>query len=44
MLAEVVVHAPGEFEKWLANAAKFLERMTPAEAGRTLYIRRGCVQ
>jgi cytochrome c oxidase subunit 2 len=44
MIAEVVVHPSGEFETWLENAAQFLERMTPVDAGRTLYVRRGCVQ
>ncbi len=44
MLARVVVHASGEFDRWLENAANFLERMTPAEAGEVLYQRRGCAQ
>jgi cytochrome c oxidase subunit 2 len=44
MLADVVVHGSGEFETWLADAANFLKRMTPVEAGQLLYNRRGCVQ
>jgi len=44
MLAKVVVHPPGEFEKWLEEAANFLKRMTPVEGGALLYQRRGCAQ
>ncbi len=44
MLAKVVVHPSGEFESWLEDAANFLERVTPVEAGEILYQRRGCVQ
>lgn len=44
MYSEVIVHASGEFETWLAKAASFLETMSPAEAGRALYKRRGCAQ
>ena len=44
MLAKVVVHPRGEFEKWLEEAANFLERMTPAEGGALLVQRRGCIQ
>lgn len=44
MLAKVVVHASGEFEKWLENAANFLQRMTPVEGGALLVQRRGCAQ
>jgi cytochrome c oxidase subunit 2 len=44
MLAEVVVHAPGGFERWLADAANLLARMPPAEAGERLLRTRGCVQ
>lgn len=44
MLARVVVHPSGEFSTWLADAANFLERMTPVEAGELIYNRRGCVQ
>lgn len=44
MLARVVVHPSGEFDTWLENAANFMDKMTPEEAGKTLYTRRGCVQ
>ncbi len=44
MLAKVFVHKPGEFDKWLADAANFLDRMTPAEGGQVLYNNRGCAQ
>jgi cytochrome c oxidase subunit 2 len=42
MLSKVVVHRPGEFEKWLADAANVLKRLPPAEAGRELFLRNGC--
>jgi cytochrome c oxidase subunit 2 len=44
MLATVVVHPPGEFEKWLEDASNFLDRMSPVEAGKLLYSQRGCKQ
>jgi cytochrome c oxidase subunit 2 len=44
MLAKVVVHPSGEFEKWLEEAANFLQRMSPEEGGAVLYQRRGCAQ
>lgn len=44
MLAQTVVHSPGEFEKWLADASNFVDRMPPAEAGKRLYNMRGCKQ
>ncbi len=44
MLAKVVVHEPGGFEKWLENAGNFLNRMPPAQAGEKLLITRGCKQ
>ena len=44
MLAKVVVHRSGEFEKWLEDAANFLETVTPVQAGEILYQRRGCIQ
>jgi cytochrome c oxidase subunit 2 len=44
MLAKVVVHPPGEFEKWLQEAGNLLKRLPPAEAGRELYLRNGCAQ
>ena len=44
MNAKVVVHASGEFEKWLEEAANFMDDLTPVQAGEILYTRRGCVQ
>jgi cytochrome c oxidase subunit II len=44
MLAKVVVHPSGEFEKWLAEAANYLERVTPEEGGKIVYERKGCAQ
>ena len=44
MLADVVVHPAGEFEKWLADASNFADKLPPAEAGKRLYEIRGCKQ
>lgn len=44
MIANVVVHPPGEFETWLAQASNFLETMSPVDAGRKLFQVRGCQQ
>jgi cytochrome c oxidase subunit 2 len=44
MLAEVIVHPSGEFDKWLENAAAFMENVTPVQAGEILCQRRGCIQ
>ncbi len=44
MLAKVVVHPSGEFGKWLDDAANFLDKVTPVQAGEILYQRRGCIQ
>jgi cytochrome c oxidase subunit 2 len=44
MLAKVVVHEPGQFERWLAEASNFLDKMPPEEAGEKLYLQRGCPQ
>ena len=44
MFTKVVVHSPGEFEKWLAEAGNLFKNMPPAEAGKQLYNRRGCSQ
>jgi len=44
MLAKVVVHPPGEFQKWLAGAADFMKGKTPVQAGEEMYRRRGCGQ
>ena len=42
MLSKVVVHRPGDFEKWLEDQANVLARLSPAEAGEVLYKRYGC--
>jgi len=44
MLAKVVVHPPGGFERWLEDAGNLLDRMSPAEAGAMLVSSRGCLQ
>ena len=44
MVTSVIVHEPGQFEPWLKDAANFLKRMTPVEAGKELHRRRGCAQ
>jgi cytochrome c oxidase subunit II len=42
MLSTVVVHPPGEFEKWLAGASSSVDKMPPAETGARHYKARGC--
>ena len=44
MVAQVVVHRSGEFERWLDEAANLLKTLPPAKAGEVLYTRRGCAQ
>lgn len=50
MIGTVYVHEPAEFEKWLEEAANFIDRIDdndiPAlvDAGETLYNRKGCAQ
>lgn len=44
MLAQVIVHEPGGFEKWLDSEANALAQLPPAEAGGRLYKQRGCAQ
>ncbi len=44
MHSYVIVHPPGDFEKWLAGAANFVSKLPPAEAGARLYQTRGCKQ
>lgn len=47
MLARVIVHPPGEFETWLADAANYIDKLPPEklwEAGQKLYQQRGCAQ
>jgi len=42
MITSVVVHEPGEFEKWLKEADQFLKNLPPAEAGEQLFASLGC--
>ncbi|MEW6337967.1 MAG: cytochrome c oxidase subunit II [Acidobacteriota bacterium] len=44
MLAKVIVYEPGGFERWMAEAADFLTKLPPAEAGARLFTSRGCAQ
>lgn len=44
MFTKVVVHPPGEYEKWLAGAGNEYKNMPPVEAGKLLYARKGCAQ
>ena len=44
MLAAVVVHPQGEFDKWLKDAADYLSSLPLDKAGEILYQRRGCFQ
>jgi cytochrome c oxidase subunit 2 len=38
MLSRVIVHPPGEYERWLADAGKWIDTVPPAVAGRYLVI------
>lgn len=42
MLTKVVVHPPGEYEKWLATTGDKLAKLSPAEAGKELFTQNGC--
>ncbi|MBI5869270.1 MAG: cytochrome c oxidase subunit II [candidate division Zixibacteria bacterium] len=44
MSAWVVVHPPGEYEKWLTEVGDEISKLPPAEAGEKLYLTRGCKQ
>ncbi len=44
MNTKVVIHPPGEFEKWLEKAADFIKTMPPVEAGKLIFQKRGCAQ
>lgn len=44
MRSLLIVHPPGEFEKWLQKASNFVATMPPAQAGQRLYELRGCKQ
>ncbi len=43
MLAKVIVHEPGGYEKWLEEAANWIDKLAPAEAGERLYTSLGCL-
>ena len=44
MLAKVVVHEPGGFEKWMNEVGDMFKSMSPVEVGEKLYRVRGCAQ
>lgn len=44
MLANVEVHSREDYDAWLKNAANYLKTLPPAEAGKRLFQRRGCLQ
>jgi len=44
MLASVVVLPRADYDAWLKDAADYLKKLPPAEAGKMLYRRRGCSQ
>jgi cytochrome c oxidase subunit II len=44
MLAKVIVHEPGGFEKWMSEVGDMFKSMTPAQVGEKLYRVRGCAQ
>ena len=44
MISSVVVHEPGQFERWLEDAGNWMKNLAPAEAGEQLFHRRGCAQ
>jgi len=44
MITTVEVQEPTVFARWLEDAANFVDRMPPAEAGALLYKQRGCAQ
>jgi len=44
MLAQVVVHEPGGFERWMDEVGNMFKTMTPVQVGERLYRLRGCAQ
>lgn len=42
MLSTVVVHEPGGFEKWMDEAANWIDKVPPVDAGLRLYTTLGC--
>lgn len=43
MLARVYVHDQKEFDEWMAKASNLTVGRSPAEAGKLLYVKQGCV-
>ncbi len=43
MLARVIVHEPGGYEAWMEEAANWIDKVTPVEAGERLYQTLGCM-
>ncbi|MGE5612452.1 MAG: cytochrome c oxidase subunit II [Bacillota bacterium] len=44
MLTKAIIHDTTDFQNWLAKASNWETQMSPAEAGRMFYERRGCMQ
>lgn len=44
MITRVVVHDPAEFESWLESAQAAIDNLSPVDAGKRLYMTRGCMQ
>jgi len=42
MLASVIVHPPGGFEKWVEEQKKLIELLPPVELGKLIYEKQGC--
>jgi cytochrome c oxidase subunit 2 len=42
MLAHVIVHPPGDYEKWLAAQADLINNVPPVELGKLMYQKQGC--
>jgi len=44
MLSKVIVHTPQQFLAWLENASNWIDKISPAEAGKMLVESKGCRQ
>jgi cytochrome c oxidase subunit 2 len=42
MLAHVIVHPPGGYERWLDEASNLLAKLSPVDAGKKIYESYGC--
>ena len=42
MITHVVVHPPGEFDRWLDETERQSNKLPPAQRGARLFIRKGC--